>query len=353
MTETTTATGMERLVGNERAIAGLRFRAYGGPADLPGLVALSAAANLADSFDMIPTIDQWAGEFDHPDGFDPANDVLVAEVGARIVGAVQVRFARRDEQAIYDLHGDVHPELRRHGLGRMLHRAGVARARERAGSELPADEPTWLGAWAPESNVGHGALMRSEGFTPVRYFFEMLRRDLDAPLPTALPAGVEVRPVTPANLRQVFDAEVEAFQDHWGHRDWGDAVFEQIRTAADLDLSLWRVAWAGDEVAGVVATYVFAAENAVLGVRRGWLERVSVRRPWRRQGLATALIGSACRGLRDRDMTEAALGVDADNPSGALGLYEGLGFVAVQRAIAWRRSLDPRRLMPPQGTRAR
>ena len=53
---------------------------------------------------------------------------------------------------------------------------------------------------------------------------------------------------------------------------------------------------------------------------------MSVRRPWRRRGLASALILSACVALRERGMTEAALGVDSESLSGALGMYERLGF---------------------------
>ena len=34
------------------------------------------------------------------------------------------------------------------------------------------------------------------------------------------------------------------------------------------------------------------------------------------------------------------LGVDADNPTGALGLYERNGFVVAERSTAWRRPLD-------------
>jgi len=38
-------------------------------------------------------------------------------------------------------------------------------------------------------------------------------------------------------------------------------------------------------------------------------------------------------------MTDAMLGVDADNPTGALGLYEGLGFEVDQRSQVYRRPL--------------
>ena len=167
----------------------------------------------------------------------------------------------------------------------------------------------------------------------------MIKRDLDATREVALPAGLELRPVATSDMRQIFDAEAEAFKDHWGQREWSDQIFAERMADPDLDTSLWRVAWDGDEVAGVVSTFVFDEENAILGLSRGWLAHVSTRRPWRRRGLAAALILSACAGLRERGIAEAALGVDSANPTGALGLYEGLGFVVARRATTYRRAL--------------
>jgi len=63
-----------------------------------------------------------------------------------------------------------------------------------------------------------------------------------------------------------------------------------------------------------------------------------VRRPWRRRGLASALIVSALAGLRDAGMTEAMLGVDTENPSGALHLYESLGFGVREHATTYRKA---------------
>ena len=98
--------------------------------------------------------------------------------------------------------------------------------------------------------------------------------------------------------------------------------------------ALWVVAWDGDEVAGVVQTWIWPEENERLGVKRGWLEHISVRRPWRRRGLGRALTAESLRRLRDAGMDDAMLGVDSENPTGALGLYEGLGF---ERPLARRR----------------
>ena len=61
--------------------------------------------------------------------------------------------------------------------------------------------------------------------------------------------------------------------------------------------------------------------------------------PWRGRGVASALIVRALGALRDRGMTEAALGVDAQNETGALRLYEAMGFREAARETEWRRPL--------------
>ncbi|MEO5884797.1 MAG: GNAT family N-acetyltransferase, partial [Candidatus Limnocylindrales bacterium] len=82
--------------------------------------------------------------------------------------------------------------------------------------------------------------------------------------------------------------------------------------------------------------WIWKDENRELGVARGWLEHISVRRPWRRRGLGRALTAEGLRRLRAAGMTDVMLGVDAENPTGALGLYEDLGFAVHQRAAAYR-----------------
>jgi ribosomal protein S18 acetylase RimI-like enzyme len=57
----------------------------------------------------------------------------------------------------------------------------------------------------------------------------------------------------------------------------------------------------------------------------GYVDQLAVRRPWRRRGLGSLLLLTAFAALRERGCPEAVLGVDSDNPSGAVGLYERLG----------------------------
>ena len=80
-------------------------------------------------------------------------------------------------------------------------------------------------------------------------------------------------------------------------------------------------------------------ENEKYGRKRGYTETIFVRRPWRGQGLAKALIARSFLAHREAGMTEAALGLDADNLSGALHLYRQMGFVETKRTMTYRKPL--------------
>jgi ribosomal protein S18 acetylase RimI-like enzyme len=112
-------------------------------------------------------------------------------------------------------------------------------------------------------------------------------------------------------------------------------------TDPNFDPSLFVVAWDGEEIAGAVLNLIDADENAALGRQRGLLDSVFVRRPWRRRGLAAALVGRSLALLRERGMTSAWLGVDADNPMGALGVYQRAGFTVHERSTAYHKPMDP------------
>ncbi len=168
----------------------------------------------------------------------------------------------------------------------------------------------------------------------------MVRHDLEGVDIAPLPEGIELRPVTPDQHETIWRANREAFRDHWGGSDESLDAMQRVLDDPDTDTSLWLIAWDGDEVAAGVWNAIRGIENEALGLRRGWLESVFTRRPWRKRGLARALITRSLELLRERGMTSAALGVDADNPSGALGLYESTGFEIHDRFIEMRRPME-------------
>jgi mycothiol synthase len=319
-------------------IPGITIRSFRDESEYARLADLISTANAIDSIPYLPSANDLQIDMENAEGVDPIQDVVLVEAAGRLIAATGVERVVRDDVPTYDIWGSVDSNFRRRGLGTWLLGWTLDRVRERADQEDPNTEVA-LGTFAEERETGHRALLAGSGFLPVRHFFLMLR-PLGEVIPDApLPDGLEIRPVTVEQRRAIFDAEDEAFRDHWGHRAMGDADYAKTFGRDGLDTDLWVVAWDGDQVVGVVQNWIWAEENARLGIRRGWLEHISVRRPWRRRGLARAITAESLRRFREAGLDEAMLGVDSENPHGALGLYEGLGFEVHTRAAAYRRIL--------------
>ena len=323
------------------AIEGLRFRRLrvGDAAEFTAIAELIGITHLEDRVPWLPTARQLQDEFEGSSEIDLARDLTLAELEGHLVGIAGQERVLRDGVAVYELWGNVHPEVRRRGIGRTLLQENERRVAERAASE-PADQAVALAAQVDETQVGYRALVEGAGYEQIRWFFLMRRPTLEDIPDAPLPDGIELRPVETDERRAILDAENEAFRDHWSAREQTEDDIAILLGRAELRTDLWVVAWAGDEIAGVVQNWIWRDENERLSVERGWLEHISVRRPWRRRGLARAITAESLRRLKAAGMAEAMLGVDAENPNGALGLYEGLGFEVEMRSASYRRSIE-------------
>ncbi len=168
----------------------------------------------------------------------------------------------------------------------------------------------------------------------------MVRPDMEDIPDAPLPDGLEMRPVTPDQYRTLWEADREAFRDHWGFNEdeYADERFEGWQKSEVIfQPHLWCIAWDGDEVAGQVRSFIDHGDNEAQGRLRGYTEFISVGRRWRRQGVATALIAASLRVLKEQGMEEAALSVHTDNPNGAYTLYEKMGYRVVKEFIAMHR----------------
>ena len=324
-------------------IPGLVLRPYAGEADLPEIVRIQNEEWAADGLGYRETVGEQAAFFGHAsDQFDPARDVTIAEVEGRMVGHARRDWVdANDGVREYRSRGAVDPAWRRRGIGAVL-LEDAERQQSALASTHETNRPRVLGTFTEGRNVGANALAEHAGYAPARWFFDMKRSGLQHELPEIpqMPDGIEVRPVQPEQLLQIWRADIEAFRDHWGGGDESEEAFRRYQDSPDFDTSLWAVAWDGDEVAAAVVTTIYAHENEATGVRRGWLDSVFTRRAWRRRGLASALIARSLHVLAERGMDTAMLGVDADNPSGALRLYESFGFAVTDRGQAWRKPME-------------
>ena len=318
------------LLAEAPGIPGLCFRGFRGPGDYPDISSLINRCKQADQVEQVQTVEDVAWFFAHLVNCDPYQDTIFAEIDGQLIGYCRVSWRSDNENRwLYEHRGVLLPEWRRQGIGRaMLHmcqeRLLVIAAGHPAGSDRRFE------AWSADTEPGTLALLQHEGYTPARYALDMVRPDLENIPNLTLPAGLQVRPVQMEHLEAIVAASAEAFRDHWSYSEELEPTVEQLTSDRYFDPSLWRVAWAGDEVAGMVLSFIDPVENERYGRLRGYTENICVRRPWRKQGLASALIALSLQALKGRGMQQAALGVDAQNLSGAVGLYEKMGYRRVK-----------------------
>jgi mycothiol synthase len=332
-------------------ISGLIFRGFQGEADFPKMAAVIQGCMKADQHEEIETAEDLANKYAHLVHCDPYQDSLFAEItrdpyglvsnakegnhgfpnaDGKVIGYTRVSwFDQLDGPRIYQHLGYLLPEWRRRGIGRAMLHYNQQRLRVIARTH-PGDMPRVFESYATNTEISATALLLDEGYTAARHFFFMVRPDLENIPEAPMPEGLEVRLVQTEHLQAIWDASMEAVRDHWGFSEEMEETLDQIKEDRVFDPSLWRVAWSGDQVVGMVLSYIDPLENEKYNRKRGWTENICVRRPWRRRGLARSLLVKSLSAIKERGMTEAALGVDTQNLTGALRLYESVGFRSIQ-----------------------
>jgi mycothiol synthase len=233
------------------------------------------------------------------------------------------------------IDGDVYvlPAHGRRGIGTWLTRQIEARAQELADA-MPAGTRVVLYSGINAPNEAAKVLLAHEGYEPARHFWRM-QIELDEPPPAPiLPTDITVRAcVLGQDERVIFDTLEEAFQDHWNHaeRDYAEWAAMNMR-GPGFDPALWFLALDGDESAGAV-------RGKLQPDGSGWINTLGVRRPWRKRGLGMALLLQAFGALYERGARQVALGVDAQNPTGATRLYEAAGMRVAMRFIVYQKVL--------------
>lgn len=243
---------------------------------------------------------------------------------------------------VIDVHrvfteGCVHPQWRRHGLGGGLmtwltHRATAMH------QERHPEAPGEIGTGAISTNSSALTLFAARGFEACRYFFHM-ERELGAEPVSASPVADSLRLVEfdPTYDEALRVAHNEVFLDHWGStpkdpeswKTWftGSRAFRAAQSYLLLD---------GERIAAYVLGYEYDADTAATGMRELYVGQVGTRRDYRGRDAARSALARVMTVAEDAGFGRVSLGVDAENPTGALGLYEKLGFQTKHQHIRYR-----------------
>lgn len=321
-------------------IPGLRFRHFTGDEDYPAMLEVNNGSKIADNLGHdLHTLDSLRYVYGTTHNHDPRKDVLIAEVDGRMVAYNRVYWEREvSGQRTYWHYGFVLPEWRGMGLGSAMMQWAEEHARRIEATQQESAE-AYVSTSTEDGMGGLENLLAGGGYEPVRYGYHMETPDLDNIPDAPMPEGLEVRPAEPDHYRAIWKATAEAFQDEWGASELSDDDFELWLRDERNEPRLWMVAWDGDEVAGSVLNFINHDFNARTGRKLGYTENISVRRPWRKRGLAAALIALSMKMFREMGYTQTALGVDTENPSGALRLYERMGYRPVAKTTTYRKVL--------------
>ncbi|MCU0495845.1 MAG: GNAT family N-acetyltransferase [Anaerolineae bacterium] len=303
--------------------------------DLATIVDLYNLSQANDQLEGRVTLEELENEWRVPTFF-PEEDVFVVH---NEHGQLIAFISGEKADPLYRGYGwgIVHPDYRRQGLGTELIRKSDANFLTQVAPKIDAPQLIYMQRWVNSAQQDAIALFEAEGYVRVRTFYNM-RIALDQPLsPIELPNGFTLRPFDrERDTHAVYNAQQESFEDHWGYiarvpfEEW----FTRL-TDPKFDPELWLIAYDGDQIAGVSLCSVWGDDIPELA----WVNNLGVRRPWRNRGLAKALLQQSFYVFQQRGFTQGGLGVDAANPTGALGLYERAGMHVHRTSYSYRKAL--------------
>ena len=239
------------------------------------------------------------------------------------------------------LWGRVDPAYEDKGIGTWL----LHWAEQRALQALPRVAPELR--FAPRAGIVREGykpkqLLEDMGYRHIRSSYEMLI-ELDAPVPDPeFPEGITLRTYVPGtDAEAVYRARTDSFRDHFGFLEepFEDGLkrFKHFWEDESSDPTLLFIAMDGEDIAGINLCRPTSFDDP----ETGWVGTLGVLRPWRKRGLGLALLRHSFNEFYKRGKRKVGLGVDAENLTGALRLYENAGMHVHQTFDLYEKELRP------------
>ena len=277
-------------------------------------------------------------------GFDPMRDIrLVFAPNGQMAGYIEVWTTSKPLVHPW-MWGRVDPDYEDLGIGTWL----MNWAEERALRELPTT-PVEL-RFAPRVGTFREAerpkrLFEDLGYRHIRSSYHMLI-EMDSLVPEPVwPAGIALRTYNPeTDAEAVYRADIESFRDHFGFVEppfeEGFARFKHF-VLDDKSFDPTMLFLAIDERSAEIAGFNISQEHSFDDPDKGWVATLGVRRAWRKRGIGLALLRHSFNEFYRRGLRKVGLGVDAQNLTGALRLYESAGMHVQQAYDQYEKELRP------------
>ncbi|MEG4068090.1 GNAT family N-acetyltransferase [Microcoleus sp. Pol11C2] len=315
-------------------MANLSARCYAGDRDLDAIAHLINTCEEVDQLDEGTSISELQQEFNAP-SLDKARDIrLWEDAEGKLIGFAQLSVSEPGEVIDGWLWFRVQPEARGGDVEAAAIAWGEVRMREVSAMRGARVK---LRTYARAEDCARISVLANCGFKADRYFYRMAR-SLSEPLPEPqFPEGFALRQF-PGQQEAAAWVEMfnQSFIDHWNHHDLTVDKFKHELAKPDYrnDLDLIAVADDGTFVS-FCSCLICVEECDRTGRNEGWIACLGTRRGFRKMGLGRAMLLAGLHRLKAAGVATAILGVDAENSSGALHLYESAGFHNIRDSISY------------------
>jgi len=303
----------------------LNIRRFVKGADEPFWVeVLNAARKEREDWRTI-TVEELLAEAKRP-SFD-CKGRFIGELDGKAVGIVHAKVDESSEDKKGYIHLDVVPEF---------HSCGIETAlMERALGELKARGMTIAQTWTDLSERERIELLENLHFRHVRVFSVMKMELVELSQNVGEHTQVAIRP-----LRKELEDDIKLFnwlgnESYREDLDYSPSTLEETRHFLFCDPYLKEkevfFAVLNGESVGCVGVGIDEKYNLEKKVQAGEVFTIGVLKARRRKGIGARLMLHSLERLRAKGMTKAILGVEDDNPTQAMRLYEKLGFSVKKR----------------------
>lgn len=263
-------------------------------------------------------------------GTDLARDTwLVTARDGKLVGYARVIFFAQTRFYSYLF---VHPNYRDRGVGERLLALIEERARELL-AEAAVEGRMVILHEVNEPNIWASRLLEAAGYRAIRSHLRMTISLDEPPAEPPVPDGLTLRTlILGQDDHAAWQANNEGFADHWNFTPIPYEFWAHWTVANEsFDPTLCFLMMNGEEIAGMAQCE--AASDL------GWVNDLSVRKPWRRRGIAYTLLRHAFAEFYRRGLRTVALGVDAESTTGAPQLYTRAGMRPTRRKLVYEKVL--------------